>query len=89
MVTLSRPTSFYRVKITARFYLSFLDDNPRPDAAVIQALNDGAGHIVVSEVFLTISSHTFEGEELIREVGVEEYGAALASIPCHRPHLRG
>jgi protoheme ferro-lyase len=60
-----------------RFYLSFLDDDPRPDAAVIQALNDGASHIVVSEVFLTISNHTAEGEELIEAVDVERYGATL------------
>lgn len=36
---------------TTRFYLSFLDDNPRPDAAAIQALNEGASKIIVSEVF--------------------------------------
>ncbi len=62
---------------TTKFYISFLDDNPRPDAAVIQALNEGASHIVVSEVFLTISNHTAEGEELIEALNVEEYGAAL------------
>jgi len=58
---------------TTRFYLSFLDDNPRPDAAVIQALNEGASRIVVSEVFLTISNHTAEGEELIEALQVEEH----------------
>jgi protoheme ferro-lyase len=57
---------------TTKFYLSFLDDNPRPDAAVIQALNDGASRIIVSEVFLTISNHTAEGEELIEALNVEE-----------------
>jgi protoheme ferro-lyase len=62
---------------TTRFYLSFLDDNPRPDAAVIQALNDGASRIIVSEVFLTISNHTAEGEELIEELGVEAYGVPI------------
>ena len=62
---------------TTRFYISFLDDNPRPDAAVIEALNDGASHIIVSEVFLTISNHTAEGEELIEALNVEEYGATL------------
>jgi sirohydrochlorin ferrochelatase len=63
---------------TTKFYLSFLDDNPRPDAAVIQALNDGATRIVVSEVFLTISNHTAEGEELIEALHVEEeYGVPL------------
>jgi protoheme ferro-lyase len=62
---------------STRFYISFLDDSPRPDAAVIQALNDGASHIIVSEVFLTISNHTAEGEELIEAVNAEEYGATL------------
>jgi len=62
---------------TTRFYLSFLDDNPRPDAAVIQALNDGASNIIVSEVFLTISNHTAEGEELIRELAVETHGVPI------------
>jgi sirohydrochlorin ferrochelatase len=55
-----------------QFYISFLDDDPRPDAAVIQALNDGASRIVVSEVFLTISNHTAEGKDLIEELNVEE-----------------
>lgn len=58
---------------TTRFYLSFLDDDPRPDAAVIQALNEGASRIVVSEVFLTISNHTAEGKELIEALQVEEH----------------
>lgn len=62
---------------TTKFYISFLDDDPRPDTAVIQALNEGASHIVVSEVFLTISNHTAEGEALIKAVNVEKYGAAL------------
>ncbi len=57
---------------TTKFYLSFLDDNPRPDAAAIQALNEGASRIIVSEVFLTISNHTAEGEHQIRELNIEE-----------------
>ena len=57
---------------TTKFYLSFLDDNPRPDAAAIQALNDGASKIIVSEVFLTISNHTAEGEHQIEELNIEE-----------------
>jgi len=63
---------------STKFYISFLDDDPRPDAAVIQALNDGASHIIVSEVFLTISNHTAEGEDLIKELNVEDYGATLS-----------
>jgi protoheme ferro-lyase len=62
---------------TTRFYLSFLDDNPRPDAAVIQALNDGASRVIVSGVFLTISNHTAEGKELIKDLNVEEYGVPI------------
>jgi sirohydrochlorin ferrochelatase len=63
---------------TTRFYISFLDDDPRPDAAVIQALNEGASRIVVSEVFLTISNHTAEGKELIEALRVEEeFGVPL------------
>ena len=60
-----------------KFYLSFLDDNPRVGAAVIRALNDGASRIVVSEVFVTISSHTAEGEHQIREMEPEAYGVDL------------
>ena len=66
--------SAYRAEgdTTTKFYLSFLDANPRPDAAVIRALNEGASKIIVSEVFLTISNHTAEGEEQVKEV-VEEF----------------
>lgn len=62
---------------TTRFYLSFLDDDPRPDAAVIQALNDGASRIIVSEVFMTISNHTAEGKELIENLNLQEYGVPV------------
>ncbi len=55
-----------------RFYLSFLDDEPRPDAAVIRALNEGAGRIVLAEVFLTLSNHTAEGEHLVDALRVKE-----------------
>ena len=55
-----------------RFYLSFLDDNPRPNTALIQALNEGASRIVVCEVFLTVSNHTAEGKEQI-EVVLEHF----------------
>jgi hypothetical protein len=60
-----------------RFYLSFLDDNPRVAAAVIEALNDGASRIVVMEAFVTISSHTAEGEHQIHEMDPEAYGVEL------------
>jgi hypothetical protein len=74
--------------MTTRFYLCFLDDRPRPDAAVIQALNEGASRIIVSEVFLTISNHTEEGRELIRKLNVEDYGAPAPCATClTRPAL--
>ncbi len=57
---------------STRFYLSFLDDEPRPDAAAIQALNEGASRIIVSEIFLTISNHTAEGEHQIEDLNIEE-----------------
>jgi protoheme ferro-lyase len=60
-----------------RFYIAFLDDDPRPDAAVIRALNEGAREIIVSEVFVSVSNHTAEGEELIEEVAVEDFGVSL------------
>ncbi len=60
-----------------RFYLCFLDDNPRPDAAAIQALNDGASRIVVAEVFLTLSNHTAEGEHQIKSLKLEDYGVEV------------
>ena len=62
---------------TSRFYLSFLDDEPRPDAAVIQALNEGASQIIVAEVFLTISNHTAEGKHLIEELAVDDLGVPI------------
>lgn len=63
---------------TTQFYISFLDDEPRPDAAVIQAMNDGADKIIVSNVFLTVSNHTAEGQHLIHELEVEEkYGIEM------------
>lgn len=54
--------------LTTKFYLSFLDDVPRPDAAAVQALNESASQIVVSEVFVTDSNHTAEGKKLIKDV---------------------
>jgi protoheme ferro-lyase len=62
---------------TTRFYLSFLDDDPRPDAAVIQALNEGASQLIVAEVFVSVSNHTLEGKNLINKLGLEDYGIPL------------
>ncbi len=60
-----------------RFYLSFLDDDPRPDVAAIQALNEGASRIIVSLVFVSVSNHTAKGQEIIRKLGLEDYGITL------------
>jgi len=68
---------------TTRFYISFLDDHPRPDSAVIQALNEGASRIVVAEVFLTLSNHTAEGKELIADLHVEDYVPLRYTGPLH------
>jgi hypothetical protein len=57
---------------TTRFYAAFLDDDPTPDAAVIHALNEGANRIIVAEIFLTISNHTAQGQELIRRLQAPE-----------------
>lgn len=63
-----------------KFYLSFLDDNPRVGAAFIDALNDGASRIIVAEVFVTISSHTAEGEHQLMEMNPEDYGVEVKFV---------
>jgi hypothetical protein len=55
-----------------RFYLSFLDDEPRPDASLIEALNDGASTIIVATVFLTVSNHTAYGKSIIAKFECEK-----------------
>jgi protoheme ferro-lyase len=60
-----------------KFYLSFLDTDPRPDAAVIEALNDGASQIILMPVFLTISSHTAEGIKLLEAVDLESFDVPM------------
>jgi protoheme ferro-lyase len=66
-----------------RFYLSFLDSNPRPDEAAIRAMNDGANRLVISYVFLTISSHTKAGKEQVEEIDLPQYGIEI----CHTEPL--
>lgn len=58
----------------ARFYLAFLDNPPRPDEMAIQAVNEGASKLVVMPVFLTQSSHTQAGEEMIQALELEKRG---------------
>jgi protoheme ferro-lyase len=57
-----------------RFYLSFLDDHPHPDAMAIQAANDGASRIIMLKVFVTTSNHTKEGETMVSKLGFEKLG---------------
>jgi len=60
-----------------RFYLSFLDAEPRPDVAAAKAYNEGASTIVVANVFLTASNHTAEGDDLVKELGLDGKGVRL------------
>ena len=60
-----------------RFYLSFLDAEPRPDVAAAKAFNDGAKTIVVANVFLTVSNHTAEGDELVENLHLEKRGVRV------------
>ena len=58
----------------ARFYLSFLENNPYPDEMAIRAINEGASRIVILPVFITESSHTEEGKKMVSSVAPEKYG---------------
>ncbi len=60
--------------VGVRVYFSFLDDDPRPDAALIQAINEGAARIVVAEIFTTVSNHTAKGKALIAAAPAAELG---------------
>ena len=57
-----------------RFYLSFLDSDPRVDSVVAKAVNEGAGRVVVAEVFLTDSNHTQEGKHQVERLGLKGMG---------------
>lgn len=57
-----------------RFYLSFLDSDPRVDSVVAKAVNEGAGRVVVAEVFLTDSNHTQEGKHQVERLGLKGLG---------------
>lgn len=57
-----------------RFYLAFLDSDPRPDEMAIRAINDGASRIVILPVFITESTHTEAGQEMVAGVEPEKYG---------------
>ncbi len=60
-----------------RFYMAFLDSNPRPDEAVIRAINDGASRVRFATVFVTVSSHTKAGQDMVKELNLESTGVPL------------
>lgn len=62
-----------------RFYLSFIDDHPHPNEAASQAVRDGASKIILAHVFLTESSHTQEGEEMVAELNLEQHGIPVCT----------
>lgn len=57
-----------------KFYLAFLDSNPRPDEMTIRAINDGASRVIILPVFVTESTHTEAGKAMVAEVNPEQYG---------------
>jgi protoheme ferro-lyase len=62
---------------TTRFYMAFLDSNPRPDESVIRALNEGANRVMFATVFVTISSHTKAGQDMVQELNLDQYGVPI------------
>ena len=60
-----------------RFYMSYLESAPNPDAAVIRALNEGASSIILCNIFITISSHTQEAVDQIDPIGLADYGVTI------------
>lgn len=62
---------------STRFYISYLESAPHPDAAVIKALNEGASHIILCNIFLTISNHTQEAIDMINSLELDSYGVGI------------
>ncbi len=62
---------------STRFYMAFLDSNPRPDEAVIRAINEGARQVKFATVFVTISSHTKAGQDMVKELDLEKFGVPI------------
>lgn len=61
-----------------RFYLAFLDSAPHPDEMAIKAINDGASKIIILPVFVTESTHTIAGQDMIASVHPEDYGIEVS-----------
>lgn len=60
-----------------KFYLAFLDSNPRPDEMAIRAINDGASKIIILPVFITESTHTVAGQEMVTSINPESFGVQV------------
>jgi protoheme ferro-lyase len=60
-----------------RYYLAFLDSDPRPDEMTVRAINDGASRIIVLPVFVTASTHTEAGSEMVASIEPEKYGIQI------------
>lgn len=58
---------------STKFYISYLESEPLPDAAVIRALNEGASKIIICNIFISISNHTQEAIDLIKPLKPEAY----------------
>ena len=61
----------------SKFYLAFLDSNPRPDEMAIRAINDGASKIIILPVFITESTHTLAGQEMVASINPESFGVQV------------
>jgi protoheme ferro-lyase len=60
-----------------RFYLSFLDFPPHPEEMTVKAINEGASHIVILQVFVTASTHTIAATEMVNAVNPQQYGITV------------
>ena len=65
-------------KSRLRFYLAYLDSNPRPDEMAIHAINDGADRIILLPVFITVSSHTLAGLRMVVAHQPNKYGVSFS-----------
>lgn len=61
-----------------RFYLAFLDTAPHPGEMAIKAINEGASKIIVLPIFVTESTHTIAGQEMVDKVNPQQYGVEVS-----------
>jgi protoheme ferro-lyase len=60
-----------------KFYISYLENEPYLDTAVIKALNEGASNIIICNIFVTISSHTQEAIDMITPLNLKDYSVSI------------